>query len=83
MKKKTVYIAFDGKEFFKMTECELYEEGIKEEWTITYLLNKKSKIFSGYVEQIDVDKLSEKADSIEYIYFDGLSSNEKKMRYHL
>ena len=31
MKKKTVYIAFDGKEFFKMTECELYEEGIKEE----------------------------------------------------
>ena len=26
MKKKTVYVAFDGKEFSKMTECELYEE---------------------------------------------------------
>ena len=26
MEKKTVYIAFDGKEFSKMTECELYEE---------------------------------------------------------
>ena len=30
MKKKTVYIAFDGKEFSKMTECELYEERMKE-----------------------------------------------------
>ena len=50
---------------------------MKEGRTITYLLNKKVRFFSGYVEQIDVDKLSEKADSIEYIYFDGLSSNEK------
>ena len=32
MKKKTVYVAFDGKEFSKMTEteCELYEERMKE-----------------------------------------------------
>ena len=29
IKKKTVYIAFDGKEFSKMTECELYEERMK------------------------------------------------------
>lgn len=77
MKKKTVYVAFDGKEFSKMTECELYEERIKGERTITYLLNKKVKFFSGYVEQIDVDKLFEKADNVKYIYFDGLSSNEK------
>ena len=40
-------------------------------------MNKKVRFFSGYVEQIDVDKLFEKAGSIEYIYFDGLSSNEK------
>ena len=73
MKKKTVYVAFDGKEFSKMTECEFYEER-----TITYLLNKKVRFFSGYAEQIDVNKLFEKAGSIEYIYFDGLSSNEKK-----
>lgn len=79
MKKKTVYVAFDGKEFSKMTECEFYEERIKEERTITYLLNKKVRFFSGYVEQIDVDKLFEKAGSIKYIYFDGLSSNEKNV----
>ena len=29
MKKKTAYIAFDGKEFSKMIECELYEERIE------------------------------------------------------
>lgn len=53
---------------------------MKKEWKkeeLLFISWIKSKIFSGYVEQIDVDKLSEKVDSIEYIYFDGLSSNEK------
>lgn len=79
MKKKTVYVAFDGKEFSKMTECESYEERIKEGRTITYLLNKKVRFFSGYVEQIEVNKLFEKAGSIKYIYFDGLSFDEKNV----
>ena len=59
------------------------KERMKEGRTIIYLLNKKVRFFSGYVEQIDVDKLSEKADSIEYIFILMVCHLMKKMQYHL
>ena len=39
MKKKTVYVAFDGKEFSKINECEFYEERLHDIYCPDYKPN--------------------------------------------
>lgn len=78
MKEKTVYVAFDGKEFSNAFECNLYEISTDSNNSFIYSLIKKVRFFSGYVEQINTSELSEKAEGVKYIYFDGLSLNEKQ-----
>lgn len=78
MKKKTIYVAFDGKEFSSIVDCNLYEKRAEVGRTINYLLDKKVRFFSGYIEFIDISELLEKMDDVNYIYFCDLSFDEKK-----
>lgn len=78
MEKKIIYVAFDGKEFSSIIDCNLYEHRMELDNSLNYLLIKKVRFFSGYVEQINISELSEKAEDVKYIYFDNLSFNEKE-----